>query len=73
MAASTPDEIGDRLFQLAVDRLFARDQPAGRDAGAVAIDGPLGGGDDARIARHAEVVVAGEVDQLAAVDRAWCR
>ena len=37
------DEFGDRAFQFLMDRLFARDEPAGRDARAEAIDRLLGG------------------------------
>ncbi len=63
------DEAGQLGFELAVDRLFAGHEAAGRDAGAKAVDGPLDGGHDATVARHADVVVAGEADQLAAVDQ----
>ena len=67
------EEFGDRPLQLAVDRL-SRPRPAGWPRRwcrsgrwrrlAAAYD---------RIARHADVVVAGEVDQLAAVDDRACR
>ena len=36
------DEVGDAAFQLAVQRLLAGDQPAGRDARAVAGHGVAG-------------------------------
>ena len=55
-------------FQFDVKRPLPGDQPAGRCAGAVAVDGLLGGLADGRVARHAEIVVAREVDQLPAVD-----
>ncbi len=67
------DEFGNCPLQFAMHGLFARNQPAGRDAGSVTVDGVLGGLGHHRIARHADVVVAGEVDQLAAVDHASCR
>ena len=37
------EEVGDRPLQLAVEGYVARDQPAGRDARAEAVDGVLGG------------------------------
>ena len=36
--SSTPMKLGDPLLQLAVHRLLARNQPAGGDAGAEAVD-----------------------------------
>ena len=67
-AASVPRKPAMRPLQLAVQVLLAGGQPAGRDAGAVAVDGRLGGRRHRRVARHAHVIVAGEVDQFAAVD-----
>ena len=43
IASSTPMKSAMAAFQLAVQRLLARDQPAGRNAGAVAVDGFLRG------------------------------
>ena len=61
-------EAGDRPLQLAVQVLLAGRQAAGRDAGAVAVDGLLGGLRHRRVARHPHVIVTGEVDQFAAAD-----
>ena len=62
------DQAGDGHFQLAMNGLFARHQAAGRHRRAEAVDGVFGGLSHRRIARHANVVVAGKVDQLATAD-----
>ena len=61
-------EAGDLLFELDVHRLLAGYQAAGGRARAELVDRPLGRRGDVRIARHAQIVVGGEADQLAAVD-----
>ena len=61
-------ELGDLPLEFDVEILFARDEPTGRDAGAVFSRGVLSRLDDDRVARHADIVVTREVDHLAAVD-----
>jgi hypothetical protein len=48
-------------------RVVAGHQPRGAGARAVRVDGGLGGGLDRRVVRQAQIVVAGERQQLAAV------
>ena len=56
------------LLELAVERLLARGDAARRDRRAVALGGGCGGARDVGVAGEAEVVVRGEVQDLAAVD-----
>ena len=63
-----PDPVRDFLFELTVDILLATDQSGGGYAGAVLLgrlEHRLG---DIWVAAHTEVVVAGETDQVLAVD-----
>ena len=46
-----------RAFELAVYRPLARNRPARRDRGAIAIDRCLGGGRDPRVAVEPDVIV----------------
>src|SRR4029079_11951704 len=62
------NEICNALLELAMHGLFAGNQAAGGDAGAVLLDGFLGGGVYDWIARHGDVVVCGEANQLAPAD-----
>ena len=63
-----PEEIRKRAFQLAVKILFSGNQPAGGDARAVFLGRGLGGLNHHGVTRHADIVVAGKANQLAAAD-----
>src|SRR5216684_5175274 len=54
-----------------MDRTLARNRSAGRDRGAVAIDGRLGRGDNARVAVEADIVVRSEIDVRAVADQGF--
>jgi hypothetical protein len=58
------DEVGNAAFQLPMQRLLAGNQSAGRHARAIFRHRVARRADDVRIARHAEIVVAAEVDVL---------
>ncbi|MPM61387.1 hypothetical protein SDC9_108245 [bioreactor metagenome] len=55
---------GDFFFQLLVQALFAREQPAAAGTSAVLVDGGLCGLHDFLAARHAHVVVGAEVEHF---------
>ena len=59
---------GNRLLQLPVQVFLTGDQPAGRDAGAVAVYGVLGGPGNLGMPRHPLVVEAGKIDHVFSVD-----
>lgn len=61
-------QASDLDFQFAVDGALAGHQAAGRDRGAIAVDGTLGGFGDGQVAGHAQVVVAGVIDVGLAAD-----
>src|SRR5262245_63065743 len=51
-----------------MERPFAGDDTTGRYGSAVRIDGGLGGPGHGGVSRHAQIVVAGEVEDLAPID-----
>ena len=51
-------------LELAVDRPGADDQTGGTRAGAIAVEGGVGGSDHDRMLTETEVVIAGEADDL---------
>ena len=59
--------VGDFLFQLLVDHLLAGQQAAAAGAGAVFVNGRLGGFLDFLPPAHADIVVASELQDLLAV------
>ncbi len=58
---------GEAGFELAEERMVAGDEARGAGARAIAFDGGDGGGLDGRMMGEAEIVVAGEGDEAAAV------
>ncbi len=77
MAADQDDAVlgavqtGQRPLELAVHRPLARDRAARRDRGAVAVDRRLGRRGDLGMTVEADIVVGGEIDVAAPVDRGF--
>ena len=61
-------EVGQRGFQLAMQRPLAGDDAARRHRRPMLVDRRLGRGDDVRMPVQTEIVVGGEVDVLPPVD-----
>ena len=66
--ARVADEFGQCLFELVVVAAVAVDEMGRAAADAEGIGGALEGGDDVGMVGEAEVVVAAEADDLAAID-----
>ena len=68
MSTKPPDEFGQIVFELRVRARVAAEQMRAAAAGAVALRAFSDRGDQFRMRGEAEIVVAGEADDLAAVD-----
>ena len=64
MVSSVPMNCGDGPLELLVEVQGAADEAHRSHAEAALVERLLGGGDDLRIVREAEVVVGAEVDDL---------